>query len=75
MSKHVYSLKTNKAKVVIRAGGLVDAGTPWQRDEPAVVIKVWPKGGYSYARLTNIPCFTGNLRKIRRLARRLAKNA
>ena len=62
MSKLCYTVKHNEFTIQVKAATYkYDCG---------VIIEVKSiKSGKSYVGLTKIPCFTGNSRKVRRLAR------
>jgi hypothetical protein len=79
MAKLTYKLKTQEFTVKVRAGTLICMGVYGHRDESAVVAQVvLTIDGRSVAQYEiwadKVPCITGNARKIKRLARSIAKH-
>ncbi len=77
MSKLVYKLNKPEFTVKVRAGGFVRANGAWL-EESSVVSEVVVYDGRTIKDYRHcaghIPCFTGNARKIKRLARKIAKD-
>lgn len=78
MSKLVYKLNKSEFTVKVRAGGFVKTRAGAWLEESSVVSEVVVYDGRTIKDYRHwagqIPCFTGNARKIKRLARKIAKD-
>ena len=66
MSKLCYTLKHKQFTIQVKAA-------TYEYDCGVIIEVKSTKSGKSYVGLTKIPCFTGNSRKVRRLARLLKR--